>query len=152
MAKQRAKEKLKLQQALTYAGALPFLACAVAQLIGYGGANPVVIGSYWGIVIVMFMAGSLWGLATAGHREAHQDVLVASNAIVLAICGAVYWFALGHAPIILAIGFAAVLGIDYLLARRGVTGPDYFSLRVGISALVIICLLILAFVPEGGVI
>jgi hypothetical protein len=127
---------------LPYAGALPFIGCAVLQLIGirevplFG--NLKTVASSYALTILSFMAGAHWGQYLEGRRVT-PNLLIASNGLTLSA-----WFGFLLLPslafaILLAALFAAAYLIDtqlhpqsgYLTTRRNVTLIVSVSLILG---------------------
>lgn len=93
----------------------------------------------YGGIILPFMSGVLWGFATnaAGWR--------AGAAFGLSVIPALWWFfmpGLGvqSALINLAIGFVALLFLDYMFQRWELAPPWWMSLRIQLTVVVLICL------------
>lgn len=140
--------------ALGCAGLLPFL-WGVATLyseplqrltietVGPRFAGPFVLLSY-GTIILSFMSGVLWGFATRAEGE------VAALAYALSTIPALWaFFFVGSGPVSTAIyliaGFLAVLGIDAFLWQNGLTPRWWLKLRVPLTAVVCLCLAVVAF-------
>lgn len=129
---------------LAYAGAVPFVACALLPPAGVRelpliGSLDYVAVSY-AIVIVSFMAGTHWGHALADPGGPPGWLLLTSNALTLAA-----WFSFLLAPLALtlvvaAAAFAALLLIDYRLQRSGAHAPAYLQARRNVTAIVIVAL------------
>ncbi len=117
---------------------LPFF---TAKLIGAGVLNA------YGTVILAFMAGVLWGFATKApaHLSMRYYVLSVIPAI-LVFFNALYSFAApligyGQASLLpLLLGFVALLALDYLFTKAGLTPDWWMKLRIMITAIVVICL------------
>ncbi len=136
----------KLYQALTYAGAIPFLACAVAPYVGMHSLGP--FGEWqdilvlYGVAIASFLAGTHWAFGLGEPRGKGSTVLVVSNAIVLAV-----WIAALVATFPVALGvqflaFVVLLFIDRSVATAGKTTAGYFRMRLRITAIVLAALII----------
>ena len=137
-------EKKRLYSTLTYAGALPFIACALLPWIGVDsilnfGTAEFVARSY-GLAIASFLAGAHWGTFLY-HREASPtNLFLTSNAVVLAA-----WFSfLMNVPAIslfvLILAFLYLLFIDYRLFAAGLLIDYYFRLRRNVTVIVVVCL------------
>jgi hypothetical protein len=133
-----------MAQTLTYAGALPFLICALALFGGRVGAfDPVAVLKIYSLTIAAFMAGTQWGYVVSNARARYGAVvLVFSNAVALTVAGA----ALIPSPR-LALGvdlaaFLALLGADGFAGRLGWIAPAYLALRLRVTALVVAALLV----------
>lgn len=129
---------------LAYAGAIPFVACALLPLAGID-ELPVIgslqyLAASYAIVIVSFMAGSQWGHALADPAGPQAAVLLGSNAVTLTA-----WIAFLLAPLALiltvcAAAFAVLLLVDYRLRRGGAHAAAYLRTRRNVTTLVILSL------------
>ena len=95
----------------------------------------------YGVIILCFMSGVLWGFAT--KTEGRQ----ATACYVLSVIPALWAFLnpgsrADEALINLMIGFAGVLLLDLAFSRWGLTPPWWMALRIPITAVVLICLAI----------
>lgn len=131
---------------LTALGALPFLwgalttlmpelALSVGQRIGGRFVGPYIQLSY-GQVILAFMSGILWGFAARSG---------AMLGYVLSVIPALWaFFMVGGGPIAAAInliaGFLAVLALDAVFARHGLTPEWWLKLRIPVTIVVVACL------------
>jgi hypothetical protein len=140
-----------LMQVLTYAGALPFLAGASCHITGYGDVNAANLTCYWAFTILMFMAGTLWGIQVVAPQKVSPNLLIASNVVVLATCGALWFVPFNEAALLFAIGFGVLLWLDRQAVRAGATDPAYGALRTNVTAAVIACLVLIAVVPMGAI-
>ena len=136
-------------QVLTYAGALPFLAGASCHITGYGDVNAANLTCYWAFTILMFMAGSLWGIAVAAPQTIRPNLFIASNAVVLGTVAALWFVPFNEAALLFAIGFGILLWLDRAATRSGATDAHYATMRSRVSAMVIACLVLIAVVPMG---
>ena len=135
---------------LTFAGAIPFVACALLLVIGISdipilGATADVLSAY-GLVIASFMAGSQWG----NHLDLSDDnkwairLPLYSNIIALGLwLGFLILSAIGFIWL-LVIGFISLLVIDYSLHRAQIISHAYFKVRQYVTAIVVISLVIAA--------
>jgi len=140
---------------LGLAGVLPFLwgACTVLidplremsqGLAGRRFTGHVLLQGY-GIVILSFMSGVVWGFATRAQGRA------ALTFYLLSVLPALWAFFLGSSPwpptalIALALGFAGLLGVDRMAMAQGLAPDWWMSLRVLLTLIVVVCLLIGAF-------
>jgi hypothetical protein len=114
---------------------------AVATL-GARFVGPYVI-LYYGTIILAFMSGVLWGLATRAKGEA--AALGYSLSTVPALWA---FFFTGTGPVSsainLAVGFLGVLGIDWVFARNGLAPEWWMTLRVPLTIVVVTCLAVVA--------
>ncbi|MBD1203212.1 MAG: DUF3429 domain-containing protein [Rhodobacteraceae bacterium] len=134
---------------LGLAGLIPFLWGAANVLfpatVGWGGQwmPPMFMGSYviltYGVVILSFMSGVLWGFATKAKGQA------AAVGYALSVIPALWAFfmvngAPGDAAVNLFAGFAGLLMLDYAFARQGLAPVWWMRLRVLLTAVVLGCL------------
>jgi hypothetical protein len=135
---------------LGLAGLLPFLWGALTTLLpplGLWGASaigPRFVGPYvqlaYGTVILSFMSGVLWGFATRASGS------VAASGYALSTLPALWaFFLVGGGPvsaaIYLATGFVGILGLDWMFTAQGLAPPWWMSLRLLLTAVVVLCLL-----------
>ncbi len=135
---------------LGLAGLLPFawgaatmasdaLAVATVSTLGPRFTGPYVQLAY-GTVILSFMSGVLWGFATRATGR------VAASGYALSVLPALWaFFFVGGGPVsaavYLAFGFAALLGLDWLFWRQGLAPGWWMTLRLLLTAGVLLCLL-----------
>jgi Protein of unknown function (DUF3429) len=131
-----------LLRALPYAGALPFVGCALLPLFGVrvvpllGDVTSIALA--YGLTIVSFMAGVHWGQYLEGRR-CDLNLLITSNAVTL-----LAWFGFlllppFHFSFLLVVLFGGLYLIDrplhplsqYLTTRRNVTLIVSASLILG---------------------
>lgn len=138
---------------LGLAGLIPFVWGALTMLFNplaaFGTATfgPRFIGPYlqlsYGIVILSFMSGVLFGFA------ARADGREATIGYALSVIPALYgWIMVGGGPTSAAVhliaGFAGLLGLDWHFAQRGLAPPWWMQLRVILTGLVVLTLLPIA--------
>jgi hypothetical protein len=127
---------------LAIAGLIPFLVCAGVGLSGnqvvLRGAEDVIMLRY-GIIILAFMSGVLWGFAAnaSGRR--------ATVAYGLSVLPALWAFftAVGPTPQALAAlipGFYGLLALDFFFWRAGLAPPWWMRLRLPLTAVVMVTL------------
>lgn len=124
---------------LTYLGATPFFLAIFISLSNHSFLG--VEGSKWfltyGLVILTFMAGTLWGQVVNLSTKVKR-IALASNAITLAA-----WFAFLLADtavvlIIIALGFVALYLLEFFVISH-TKRPDYYlGLRLKVTALVVV--------------
>jgi hypothetical protein len=138
---------------LGLAGLIPFLWGAVTQVSdsaamwGVDWLGPRFIGPYiglsYGMVILCFMSGVLWGFATKAEGEA-------SRFYALSVIPALWaFFLVGDGPVSSAIylgaGFVGLLILDWQFQAAGLAPRWWMRLRVMLSAVVLACLSVTAF-------
>jgi hypothetical protein len=142
---------------LGLAGLLPFLAGALTVATGFeitsgeGGTNTSpfdVLASgralllHYGIIILAFMSGALWGFAARSDQHLPY---------VLSVLPALWALFATTGPetaalLNLALGFTALLGLDGWFTMRTLAPPWWLRLRLLLTAVVVPCLLVGAFV------
>ena len=135
---------------LTFAGAIPFVACAFLLATGidsmpYLGATADVLSAY-GLVIATFMAGSQWGnhLSLADDNKWAVRLPLVSNVIAIVLwLGFLTLSTIGFIWLLI-IGFASMLMIDYGLNRARIITQDYFKVRNYVTAIVVVSLIVAA--------
>ena len=135
---------------LTFAGTIPFIACAVLITIGIDairvlGETEHVLAVY-GLVIATFMAGAHWGnhLSLTDDNSWAVKLPIFSNVIALALwLGFLSLSSVGFIWV-LVIAFVILLVIDYGLNQAQIITPDYFKVRKYVTAIVVISLIISA--------
>lgn len=133
---------IKIIKWLTYLGALPFF---LAILISLGNWSLFTIqGIQWfltyGLVILSFMAGTLWGqmvCADSNNSFSTKTIAIASNLITL-----IAWFTFllsenSTAIVLVGLGFIALYLLEVLLIRDVKRPAYYLSLRLGVTAVVV---------------
>lgn len=134
---------------LGLAGLIPFLWGALNVVYppsgGWVGSwlPPMYRGTYvsltYGVVILSFMSGVLWGFATrAGGARA-------AVGYALSVVPALWAFFMvngdpGNAAVNLAAGFAGLLMLDYFFSAQGLAPRWWMRLRVLLTAVVLACL------------
>ena len=133
---------------LAFAGAIPFVLCAVFIIMGVD-TIPVLgktthILSIYGLVIASFMAGAHWG----NHLSLVDDDIWAfklpifSNIIALALwLGFLTLSSAGFIWLLVA-GFVSMLMIDCGLHRAHIISNDYFRVRKYVTIIVVVALII----------
>lgn len=137
-------EKSQQYKLLTYAGTLPFIACALMSYANI--AELPMIGSFasaaaaYSLVIVSFMAGTHWGSYLVTQFESPVNLFLSSNVIAVIV-----WlvFLFGSTPVLLLVSiaaFIALLLIDYRLNEAKIITHDYLHVRRNATAVVVISL------------
>ena len=133
---------------LGLAGVLPFLWGALTSMsqplwaVALPITGPRLVGPFvqlqYGIVILSFMSGVLWGFAT---RAEDRQALCYGLSVLPALWA---FFATGagatQTALALIAGFIALLGLDYLFSKWGLTPAWWMQLRALLTALVVISL------------
>lgn len=123
--------------------AIPDLAQWSAGVLGQRFTGQFLLQGY-GIVILAFMSGVIWGFATKATGS------VATTGYVLSVLPALWAFFMGTgapAPALIALGagFVGLLLIDWMFWKQGLAPDWWMALRGLLSAIVVACLAIGAF-------
>lgn len=127
---------------LGLAGLIPFF---VSVLTEFAGAPPFLRGQEdlimlrYGIVILAFMSGVLWGFATKASGR------TATVGYCLSVLPALWAFfaTMGPTPQALGaliVGFSGLLGLDFIFWRLGLTPEWWMRLRLILTAGVLVSL------------
>lgn len=137
--------------ALSLAGLIPFLWGLATQLSptladwGTTALGPRFVGPHvslsYGIVILAFMSGVLWGFA------ARAEASVAAAGYGLSVLPALWTFLfVGGGPELLArglvAGFLGLLGLDYVFWHYRLAPQWWMQLRLILTAVVVTCLVL----------
>lgn len=127
---------------LALGGLVPFLVCAGVALSGnqvvLRGAEDEIMLRY-GIIILAFMSGVLWGFATNASGK------MATVAYGLSVLPALWAFFTAVGPTQQALGalipgFYGLLVLDYYFWRAGLAPPWWLRLRLPLTAVVMVTL------------
>ena len=127
---------------LALGGLVPFLVCAGVALSGnqvvLRGAEDEIMLRY-GIIILAFMSGVLWGFATNASGK------MATVAYGLSVLPALWAFFTAVGPTQQALGalipgFYGLLVLDYCFWRAGLAPPWWLRLRLPLTAVVMVTL------------
>jgi len=135
---------------LTFAGAIPFVACAFLLMIDVVTVpmlgSVVDVLSAYGLVIASFMAGAHWGnhLDLADNNKWAIRLPLYSNVIALGLWLGFLILSASSFIWLLVIGFISLLVIDYNLHRAQIISHAYFKVRQYVTAIVVISLVIAA--------
>ena len=133
---------------LGLAGLIPFLYGAASVLVpglsGLGAAWSVnhagrALLQIYGIVILCFMAGVIWGFSA--KAEGRQATLFYGLSVIPAIFVFLTAFAEPRPSLVMLIaGFIALLAVDASAARQGLAPVWWMRLRLMLTTVVAICL------------
>jgi Protein of unknown function (DUF3429) len=138
----------RLAQALTYAGTLPLIACALLAWMPASGVDTTAVAVAYGAVIVSFISGIHWAASLFFVQRCGYLPLVASNVIAL-----LAWIGLLlHSPILacllLVLCFVSLLTLDRKLHAQAVLPRWFYRLRCNATAIVIPMLVLVALAPR----
>lgn len=139
---------------LGLAGAVPFVALCIMAVSGFPDLpfEPKVVLLYYGAVILAFLGGIHWGLATArwapgdpkGDATSQFTISICPSIVALA-AAMLRDYSVDSGLILLAIAFAGLLAFDHIAVRHGEAPTWYPKLRWPLS-LAVICALLLPVV------
>lgn len=132
--------------ALGLLGTLPFLAAALSSLIAFPLPAKLTgpgAGIAYGIVILSFMSGVLWGFATKAPAA------VSGKAYALSVLPALWvFFTVGASPLLdltaLIAGFVGVFLIEYWFHKHELTPIWWLRMRGILTTVVVISLAVCA--------
>ncbi len=144
---------------LGLAGLIPFVLGALLDLVVTSGASgpdsyPLFaptdgheIAVSYGIVILAFMSGVLWGFAA--HAPASRAPLFYALSVVPALwvffTVSTHVFrtgGVGSSPVDLIAGFLGLLALDWFFSRAGLTPGWWMRLRILLTVVVVLCLFV----------
>ncbi|MFN7125103.1 MAG: DUF3429 domain-containing protein [Allorhizobium sp.] len=127
-----------LTKLLTYAGALPFWALGLAQVLGYQPALAAQAFVAYGTGIACFMAGTLWSQAQIRAQDPRLMLIVSNVAALAAIGGLLAYSYIPALTMALHMAvFLALLAADLGIHRKGDQPAWYLALRRNVTLLVI---------------
>ena len=135
---------------LTFAGAIPFVACAFLLMVDI--VTVPILGSVvdvlsaYGLVIGSFMAGAHWGnhLDLADDNKWAIRLPLYSNVIALGLWLGFLILSASSFVWLLVIGFISLLVIDYSLHQAQIISHAYFKVRQYVTVIVVVSLVIAA--------
>ncbi|KRG36997.1 DUF3429 domain-containing protein [Psychrobacter sp. P11G3] len=135
---------------LTFAGAIPFVACAfllIVDVVTVPMLGSVIdVLSAYGLVIASFMAGAHWGnhLDLADDNKWAVRLPLYSNVIALGLWLGFLILSASSFIWLLVVGFISLLVIDYSLHRAQIISDVYFKIRQYVTAIVVVSLVVTA--------
>ena len=127
-----------LTKLLTYAGALPFWALGLAQVLGYQPALAAQAFIAYGTGIACFMAGTLWSQAQIRAQDPRLMLIVSNIAALAAIGGLLAYSYIPALTMALHVAvFLVLLAADLGFHRKGDQPAWYLALRRNVTLLVI---------------
>jgi hypothetical protein len=126
---------------LTYAGAVPFVFCAVCLAINIqslpilGSVSEVL--SVYTLVIASFLAGSHWGQHLQLTGEWNRSLPIVSNVVAVVLWLSFLVFPLKALLIICGVAFVTLLLIDLKLFQMKLMTQNYFQTRCIVTVIVV---------------
>lgn len=133
---------------LGLAGLIPFVYGAATHLAPGLAITPLAgtdMIRLYGIVILCFMAGVLWGFAARAPKQEWPLYVASVAPALLAFIPAIFMPSIYEGQggvLVLLNGFVILLIIDNWFSGRGLTPDWWMSLRTMLTAVVCICLVI----------
>ena len=130
---------------LTYAGIIPFALGAISLNFHIEDIPPLGtvkhVMSVYGVMIASFMAGAHWGQHfQIKNRFGNFYLPVVSNIIVLILWVSFLMLSFKMFMVMLVVGFVALLGVDYYLAKINVITNHYLQTRLYVTIGVVVCI------------
>jgi len=138
------RNKIKLTSTLTYAGAIPFVLAAFCMYWDFerlpiiGDVQKII--DLYGLVIVVFIAGSHWGVSVNLFEKQRIFLMIISNLFTLIALVSYIWLISIPFQLSLIIILLMLLVIDYWLYFKGINSQNYVLTRLIVSIIVIISL------------
>ncbi len=132
---------------LAFAGATPFVACAVLPLLGIAAISPFgalhELAASYGLAILCFLCGTHWTVQLRRSRRTPFNLFYTSNAIFLVV-----WFTFVLADLtwtlfVQILAFAALLFVDLRLRGRELVSGSYLSVRTVATVTACLSLLVI---------
>ena len=126
---------------MTFAGAVPFVFAAILmywdleRLPLIGDVQKVI--DVYGLVIVVFIAGSFWGISVNLTGKKRNALMMISNGLTLLTFFSYFWLKIIPFQLVLIFLLVALLLVDYWLYFLEVNTKEYFTLRLLISIIVV---------------
>ena len=131
---------------LMYLGLLPFVVIALAVKFYWPALSVfgpwINLGAIYGLVIVSFMAGSLWGYRIHPHAP-FRFLLLLSNYIAINIWIGVFVLRPSDFLWLTALCFLVLLGVDFRLGTLDILSSRYLYHRFIVTLLVILSLVVM---------
>ncbi|MFK8028174.1 MAG: DUF3429 domain-containing protein [Gammaproteobacteria bacterium] len=123
----------------SYAGALPFIACAMMLYAGINNVGSLgsvhEITSVYALIIISFIAGVHLGTYLFYSTKTPKSLFIISNIIAIAAWMTLLFASQANAILILVGAFIYLLGVDYLLKREMFISSTYFVARLIVTAI-----------------
>lgn len=135
----------QVYSALTLAGVVPFLACALLPIAGIEAVEPLgrldELASTYGLSILCFLTGVHWATQLYARERAPLNLFIGSNVVFLAVWIAYVASSLEWALATQLVAFALLLAVDFQLQQGGLVSRHYLGMRFIATALACFSLL-----------
>lgn len=137
---------LKTHKYLTYAGAIPFIACAVMSFMDIISLKYLCAYAF---AIGVFISGSHWGLSLLIRNKQFAGITaIISNCFTIITC--ICFVALTYTQFLLAqaMVFLCLLAIDYKLNQQAIIKNEYLNIRLKITSIVFTIVIVSYLIQE----
>jgi len=139
----------RLYALLAFAGASPFVACAVLPWFGLA-SLPIIgpldlLANAYGLAIIAFLAGTHWSYQLQDASRTPFNLFITSNLVFLAAFFAFVIAELRSALLVEVLAFLYLLYVDFRLRQVDLIEASYFRVRSIATSLACASLLIIAF-------
>ena len=134
-------KRFSIASVLTFAGSVPFVFAAIVmywdleRLPLIGDVQKVI--DVYGLVIVVFIAGSFWGISVNLAGKKRNALMVISNGLTLFAFFSYFWLKIIPFQLVLIFLLVALLVVDYWLYFLEVNTKEYVALRLVVSIIVV---------------
>ena len=134
-------KRFSIASVLTFAGSVPFVFAAIVmywdleRLPLIGDVQKVI--DVYGLVIVVFIAGSFWGISVNLAGKKRNALMVISNGLTLLAFFSYFWLKIIPFQLVLIFLLVALLVVDYWLYFLEVNTKEYVALRLVVSIIVV---------------
>ena len=138
-------EDRQVYSALTLAGVMPFLACALLPAAGIEAIEPLgrldELASNYGMAILCFLTGIHWATQLYAREKVPFNLFTGSNVVFLAVWVAYVASSLTWALATQLVAFPLLLAVDFQLQQGGLISRHYLRMRFVATALACFSLL-----------
>ena len=137
---------IRLAKILTYSGTLPLIACLVISVWPMPGFDRSLAAQTYSAIIISFLCGIHWAAFLFFPEKCPRYYLVCSNAVALLAWGTMLIPYQGIARFLPPLCFLFLFALDSKLWEQGIMPEWFYILRRNATAIVVLCLLTLAWV------
>ncbi len=134
-------KKFSASSVLTFAGAVPFVLAAILMYLDLerlpliGDVQKII--DVYGLVIVVFIAGSFWGISVNLAGKKRNALMIISNGLTLLAFFSYFWLKIIPFQLVLIFLLVVLLLVDYWLYFLEVNTKEYVTLRLVVSIIVV---------------
>ncbi len=139
-------KKVSVASGLAYAGAIPFILAAflmywdLERIPVIGDVQKVI--DVYGLIIVVFIAGSFWGIASPLTDKTRVYLMLISNIFTLIAFISYLWMNSIPFQLVLVVLFILLFLVDCWIYFIGLSSRNYVFLRMSVSTIVVTSLLV----------